>query len=97
MRGKQRAYLRSLANTVPALYQIGKDGISENFIKQMDSALEARELVKVHVLETSPVGPREACGEIAEVLHAEPVQVIGGKFVLYRESKDNKKIEIPKR
>ncbi len=95
---KQRAYLRSLANGVPAILQIGKEGISQNLIKQLDDALEARELVKSHVLESAPVTPREACTELALILSAEPVQVIGGKFVLYRAAreKDKRQIELPK-
>ena len=54
MNSKQRAYLRGLANTMPAIFQVGKNGISENFIKQIDDALEARELIKLNVLATSP-------------------------------------------
>lgn len=95
---KQRAYLRGLANGIPAVYQMGKDGISENLIKQLDDALEARELIKVHVLENSPYTPREACDELSQTLGAEPVQVIGGKFVIYREArdKDKRNITLPK-
>ncbi len=95
---KQRAYLRSLANGIPTICQLGKDGISKNLIKQLDDALEARELIKTHVLENAPVTPREACTELSLILSAEPVQVIGGKFVLYRpaKDKDKRKIELPK-
>ncbi len=92
MTGKQRATLRKMANTIPALYQIGKDGISENVIKQLDDALEARELIKVHVLESAMLTTREASNECALALHAECIQTIGGKFVLYRQSKENPKI-----
>ncbi len=91
---KQRATLRGLANRIPAILQIGKGGICENFLKQVDDALEARELVKITVLETAFLDTREACGQVAELLGAEPVQAIGSKFVLYRESKENKTIEI---
>lgn len=83
---KQRAYLRKLANGIDTILQIGKSGIGETLIAQVDDALTARELVKVRVLETSPLTPREACGELAEVLHAEPVQLIGTRFVLYRKN-----------
>lgn len=92
MTGKQRASLRKMANTIPALYQIGKDGISENVIKQLDDALEARELIKVHVLESAMLTTREAADECAEALHAECIQTIGGKFVLYRQSRENPQI-----
>lgn len=93
--GKQRSYLRSLANTIQPIFQIGKGGISDNVIKQFDEALEARELVKATVLKNSLEGAREACNEIADATGAEIVQVIGNKFVLYRESKENKEIILP--
>ncbi|HHW46385.1 MAG TPA: ribosome assembly RNA-binding protein YhbY [Clostridiales bacterium] len=89
---KQRAQLRSLANQIDTIFQIGKSGINEQLIKQVDDALEARELIKLCTLETSPVSPREAADQIAQLVSADVVQVIGSRFVLYRESKDNKKI-----
>ncbi len=91
---KQRAFLRSLANTEPAIFQVGKGGINENFIKQLVDALEKREIVKVHVLENSLLDPRAVCEEVAEKAKAEPVQVIGKKFVVYRQSRENRKIDI---
>ncbi len=91
---KQRAYLRGLANKVPALYQIGKDGINENTVKQTLDALEARELIKFHVLDSALMTAREAAGELMEATGAEVVQVIGNKFVLYKESENNKRIEL---
>ncbi len=91
---KQRATLRRLSNGIPAILQIGKSGICENFLKQVDDALEARELVKVTILETAMLDTKETCGYVAERLKAEPVQSIGSKFVLYRESKEHKTIEI---
>lgn len=93
--GKQRSYLRSLANEVPALFQIGKNGIDENVIQQFRDALEAKELVKVRVLKNSLYTAREACEEIAQAINAEIVSVIGNKFVLYMESKAKKMIELP--
>lgn len=95
---KQRAYLRSLANGIPTICQIGKDGINDNLIKQLSDALSARELVKTHVLENAPYTAKEACAELAELLSAEPVQVIGGKFILYRQAEDKSKraIELPR-
>ncbi len=89
---KQRAYLRGLANRVPALYQIGKDGINENVVKQTLDALEARELIKFHVLDSAFMTAREAAVELTEATGADVVQVIGNKFVLYKESKDHKQI-----
>ena len=91
---KQRAKLRSLANSIPALYQVGKDGITENMLRQFSDALEAKELIKVHVLDNSLMDTREAANEVADAIGAEPVQVIGSKFVLYKKSKNNPTIEI---
>lgn len=88
---KQRAYLRSLANGVPSICQIGKEGISDNLIKQLDTALTARELVKSNVLDNAPLTAREALDALSAQLGAEPVQAIGKTFVMYRQSKDEKK------
>ncbi len=96
MTGKQRAYLRGLANSIDAKYQIGKGGVDEQTIRMLDLALEANELIKVKVLENSFLDVRTTCGEICERIGAEPVQCIGSKFVIYRESKENKTIVIPK-
>ncbi len=93
--GKQRSYLRSLANTIPAIFQLGKNGIDQNFLKQFEDALEARELVKASVLKNSIYTAREAADEISEAIDAEVVAVIGNKFVLYKESKNNKVIKLP--
>ena len=94
---KQRAALRGQANKMETILQIGKDGISENTINQVDDALTARELIKLRVLETSPQTAREAADEIAEAVGADVVQVIGSRFVLYKESKENKKIVLVKK
>ena len=84
---KQRAQLRGLANGIDTILQIGKDGIGENLIKQADDALEARELVKGRVLENNlEYDARLAAQTLAKAVRAEVVQVIGTKFVLYRES-----------
>ncbi len=96
MTSKQRAYLKGLAANIDTIFQIGKGGIEENFIKQVDSALEAREIIKIKALETYFDGPAVAANEFAEATGAEVVQVIGTKLVLYRESKKNKKIVLPK-
>ena len=83
---KQRAQLRGLANTMDTILQVGKDGLTENLVKQVDDALEARELLKCRVLENSLLTAREACQELCVLTRSEPVQVIGTKFVLYRRS-----------
>lgn len=92
---KQRSYLKSVANEIEAIFQLGKNGATDNFIRQIDEALEAREIVKVNVLDNSSLVPKEVANELASKLGAEFVQSIGHKFVLYRESKDNKKIILP--
>ncbi|MBQ3195835.1 MAG: ribosome assembly RNA-binding protein YhbY [Clostridia bacterium] len=92
---KQRAYLRSLANGIDTIMQIGKGGITENLVKTVSDALEARELVKLSVLETAPFTPKECMAELTEALGCEAVQVVGRKVVLYRESLENKKINLP--
>ena len=97
MNSKQRAYLRGLANTMPAIFQVGKNGISENFIKQIDDALEARELIKITILKNAFLDPRTTLSDLAEALEAEPVSAVGLKIVLYRESKKNKQITLPKK
>ena len=93
--GKQRSYLKGLANNLEPIFQIGKNGLSDNFLKQVEEALETRELIKIKILKNSLLEARETAMEIADSLDAEFVQSIGSKFVLYKESKENKKIELP--
>lgn len=93
--GKQRAYLKSLANTMEPVFQIGKNGITENFLKQVEEYLEANELVKIKVLKNSLLDATDTASEIAEAIDAEFVQSMGNIFVLYKESKNNKKIQLP--
>ena len=92
---KQRAQLRGMAATMDTILQVGKDGISDNLIKQADDALEARELIKGRVLENSMYTAREAAEELSVATRSEVVQVIGSKFVLFRyqHKKDKRKIE----
>lgn len=92
---KQRSYLRSLANTIDPIFQVGKGGIGDNLIKQFNDALEARELIKAAVLRNADADVREICEEIADRTGAEVVQVIGSKFVLYKESEKHKEIILP--
>lgn len=88
---KQRAQLRGMANGLDTIVQIGKDGMGENLVKQVSEALEARELIKCRVLENSMLTAREAAQELARLSRSEVVQVIGTKFVLYRESHNKDK------
>ena len=94
---KQRAYLRSLSNDLDVIVHIGKDGIGDNLVKQANDALEARELIKCRVLENSMLTAREACDQFAATCRAEPVQVIGSKFVLYKRNEQKPKIELVKK
>ena len=78
------------------ILQVGKGGINENTVKQVRDALEARELIKLRVLETSPTNSRETADQIAEAVECDVVQVIGTRFILYKESKNNKTIKLVK-
>lgn len=95
LKGKQRAYLRSIANTLKPITQIGKDGVTESFLEQLDSMLTSREIVKVTILETAGLDSKEAANFICKALRAEFVQAIGSKFTLYRRNNDNPKIIFP--
>ncbi|MCL2392277.1 MAG: YhbY family RNA-binding protein [Oscillospiraceae bacterium] len=91
---QQRAKLRAIANSYDTIFQIGKSGICAETVTQTDEALKARELIKLRVLKSSPDTAREAATELAEKTQSDIVQVIGGRFVLYRRNKKNPKIEI---
>ena len=88
---KQRAQLRGLATGIDTILIVGKDGIGDNLLKQANDALEAREIIKGRVLENSMLTAREACQELCVLTRSEPVQVIGTKFVLYRETHSKEK------
>lgn len=92
---KQRSYLRGLANQIQPIFQVGKGGIEDTFIQQVKDALEARELIKITVLETSDFSAREACDFICTKINCEGIQAIGRKFVLYKRSEKHPKIELP--
>ena len=94
MTTKQRAKLRAMCNTMEPVLQIGKDGITDNLVKQCWDALEARELIKVTVQKNAPLDAREACAELCQRVHAEPVQVIGNRFVIYRQAREDSKIRL---
>ena len=94
MTGKDRAKLRSMANTIQPIFQVGKGGITETMIEQLSMALDARELIKITVLETAEVDAREASDQLCKALRAEPVQCIGRKVSLYRRNNKEPKIEL---
>lgn len=92
---KQRAFLRSKANTMSPITQIGKEGVSRQLISQIDGALRAHELIKLHVLENSGLQTRAACDELCTAVHAEGVQCIGRKIVIYRKNPEKPIYELP--
>lgn len=96
MTSKERAYLRGLANTIDSIFQVGKGGISDVLIEQLNNAIEARGLIKITVLETAPGSAKELANEIAESTNSEVVQTVGNKITLFRQKKKNSKIEFPR-
>ena len=93
--GKQKRYLRSLAHNIDPTFQIGKGGINENMVNQIDETLEKRELIKIHVLQNNFDDKNELATTLSEATNCEIVQVIGSMIVLYRESQENKEITLP--
>lgn len=94
LNSKQRANLRAMANKMETILQIGKGGVTDAVVRQTEQALAARELIKLRVLESALMSPREACEQLCEALGAEPVQVIGTRFVIYRRDDKDPKIQI---
>ena len=92
--GKQRSYLKKLGQELDPVVYIGRAELTENVLKEMDDLLNARELIKVKLQEGSQLDPKEAANEAAEILHAEFVQAIGRRFVLYRQARDSEKRKI---
>lgn len=92
---KQRSYLKSLAHNIDPITYIGKEGITEAFISQLNDALEARELVKISIQKNGFLDTKEAANEVARLSEAEFVQAIGRKFVLYKKSKNKPQIDLP--
>ena len=95
MTSKQRAYLKGLAMTMEPILQVGKSSITPEHTAAVAEALEARELIKINVLQNCADDPNEMAQILAERTRSQVVQVIGKKIVLYKESKDNKRIELP--
>ncbi|EGL82290.1 RNA-binding, CRM domain containing protein [Caldalkalibacillus thermarum TA2.A1] len=93
--GKQKRYLRSLAHHLNPIFQVGKGGVNDNMLQQIKDALKARELIKVSVLQNCEQDKHEVAEELAKGTGAELVQVIGKQIVLYKESEENKQIELP--
>ena len=94
MTGKQRAALRGMGNGIPVILYIGKEGITDQVVKEAYDALEARELVKGCVQQGAPISAREALEELCGRVGAEPVQQIGRRFIMYKKSRENPRIEI---
>ncbi|GAX89228.1 ribosome assembly RNA-binding protein YhbY [Effusibacillus lacus] len=94
--GKQKRYLRSLAHHLDPILQVGKGGVSENMLDQVSLALEAKELIKVSILNNCEFDKDEVAEQLADGTGSELVQLIGKTVVLYRESKEHKQIELPK-
>ncbi len=94
MTSKQRAKLRSMANTMDTILYVGKEGVTDGTVKEAYDALEARELIKCAVQQNCELTAREALDELCSRLGAEPVQCIGRRFVMYRESRNNKRITL---
>ena len=95
LNGKQRAFLRSLANTLETTLYVGKDGVTASTQKEAYDLLKARELVKCAVQQNSPLTAREACEELCGLTGASPVQVIGRRFTIYRQNDKEPKIQLP--
>lgn len=92
MTSKQRAFLRSMANTLETILYVGISGVTDATVHEASLALEARELIKCCVNQGCPLTAREACTELCAKLGAEPVQCIGRRFVMYRPSENNPRI-----
>lgn len=93
--GKQKRFLRSKAHHLTSIFQVGKGGVNDNMIKQIAEALEARELIKVSVLQNCEEDKNDVAEALVKGSRSELVQTIGNTIVLYKESKENKQIELP--
>lgn len=93
--GKQKRFLRAKAHHLDPIFQVGKGGVNDNMIKQISEALEARELLKVSVLQNCDEDKATIAENLATECSAELVQVIGSTIVLYKESVEKKQIDLP--
>lgn len=93
--GKQKRYLRSLAHNIDPIFQIGKAGINDNMISQIDETLENRELIKIHILQNNFDDKNDLAQTLSQTTNSEVVQVIGSMIIIYRESQENKEISLP--
>lgn len=96
MTSKQRAYLKSLASSLNPIFQIGKSNLTPEITEAVNEAFNTHELIKIAVLKNCMEDPHAIADIISERTHSQVVQVIGKKIILYKENKDNKKIELPK-
>lgn len=96
MTSKQRAYLMSLASTLDPVFQIGKSSLTPEITAAIEECFNTHELIKINVLKNCFDDPKEMAYMLAERTKSQVVQVIGKKIVLYKENKDNKKIELPR-
>ncbi|MYL46646.1 ribosome assembly RNA-binding protein YhbY [Virgibacillus halodenitrificans] len=93
--GKQKRFLRAEAHHLKPIFQVGKTGVNENMIIQINEALEKRELIKISILQNCMEDKDTIAEELAEGTQAEIVQVIGNNIIFYKESKENKTIQLP--
>ena len=93
--GKQKRYLRSLAHNIDPIFQIGKAGINDNMISQIDETLENRDLIKIHILQNNFDDKNDLAQTLSQATNSEVVQVIGSMIIIYRESQENKEISLP--
>ncbi len=94
--GKQKRFLRSKAHHLDPIFQVGKGGVNENMLTQVNEALEARELIKINVLQNCEEEKEDVAKKMVENTNAELVQLIGNIIILYRESSEKKKLHLPK-
>ena len=95
LRGKQKRFLRAKAHHLSPIFQVGKGGVNENMIKQISEALEVRELLKISILQNCDEDKETVASELVSGTKSELVQIIGNTIVLYKESKENKTINLP--
>lgn len=93
--GKQKSYLRSEAHHLKPLLQVGKLGVNENLVEQVEDVLEKRELIKISVLQNCEMDKADVAEALSKEANAHIVQIIGSTIVLYKESIESKKIQLP--